>query len=45
MSAAVRGQGRTTNGQEAATARDTALRGKQPRMAEDRVVARSVVRD
>ena len=45
MSAVVRGQGRTTNGQEAATARDTALRGEQPRMAEYRVVARSVVRD
>ena len=45
MSAVARGQGPTTNGREAATARDTALRGKQPRMAEYRIVARSVVRD
>ena len=46
MSAVACGQGRTTNGQEAARARDYRVcRGEQPRMVEDQVVARSVMRD
>ena len=45
MPAVARGQGRTTDGQEAARARETASAGQAARMAEHQVVARSVMRD